>query len=313
MKPEIFLKRSVFPASAEELFAWHLRPGALQRLAPPWEWVEVVEEAPLEEGSRAVFRIKAGPVKLKWTAVHSGIIKNHRFIDTQESGPFSFWRHTHRFLPEGASSSALEDEIVYRHRAHPFTGMLLGGFTRKKLDRMFDYRHRILLEDIVHSRARKRSSIVISGASGLIGHGLVPYLTTQGHRVTRLVRGGPRRSDEAHWDPGSGTLDYSLENADAVIHLAGEPIGTGTWSAGKKEQIIMSRVLGTRLIAERCAACKNPPAVLLCASAVGFYGDRGDALLTEHDGRGKDFISGVCAAWKKRRGPRSSAVYAWCT
>lgn len=303
MKPDVFLKRTSFPATANELYAWHMRPGALQRLAPPWEWVEVGEDATPDEGSRADFRIKAGPFKIRWTAVHSGIIPDRRFVDTQVRGPFSHWQHTHRFIPEGASSCALEDEIRYRLRGGPAGRMLMGGFTRRKLARMFDYRHRIIREDVIHSRGRKPASIVVTGASGLIGHSLVPYLTTQGHCVTRLVRGTPHREDEAHWAPEQGMLDYSLENTDAVIHLAGEPIGTGTWSAGKKSGIIWSRVKGTRLIAERCAACRKPPAALLCASAVGFYGDRGDALLAENDGRGNDFISGVCAAWEEAARP----------
>ncbi|HOD14654.1 MAG TPA: TIGR01777 family oxidoreductase [Spirochaetota bacterium] len=302
MKADRFLKRSVFPVPAERLFAWHMRPGALQRLAPPWEWVEVLEEAPPGEGSRAVFRIKAGPFRIKWTAVHSGIVPGREFIDTQLRGPFSFWRHTHRFITEDASSCSLVDEILYRQRGGPAGRMLLGGFTRKKLARMFEYRHRIIREDLA-STVRKPSTIVVTGASGLIGHSLVPYLTTRGHTVTRLVRGTPLRRDEARWDPDRGSLDFSLENNDAVIHLAGEPIGTGRWSAGKKSGIISSRVRGTRLIAEQCAACKNPPATLLCASAVGFYGDRGDTLLTENDSRGHDFISGVCAAWEAAARP----------
>ncbi len=303
MKPDVFLKRSSFPAPVEELFAWHLRPGALQRLAPPWEWVEVGEDAPPGEGSRAVFRIRAGPLKIRWTAVHSGFIQGRQFIDTQERGPFSHWQHTHRFIPEGGSSCALEDEIRYRLRGGRAGRMLMGGFIRRKLDRMFEYRHRIIREDIVHSRGRKPISVVVTGASGLIGHGLVPYLTTQGHIVTRLVRGVPQRRDEAHWNPDRGEFDHTLEGTDAVIHLAGEPIGTGKWSAGKKSDIIKSRVAGTRLIAEQCAACKKPPATLLCASAVGFYGDRGDSLLSEDAGRGGDFISGVCAAWEEAARP----------
>jgi uncharacterized protein len=303
MKTELFLKRSPFPATADELFAWHLRPGALQRLAPPWEWVDVVEESPLAEGSRVLFRIRGGPVTIAWRAVHGGIIPGRQFIDTQAAGPFGYWQHTHRFIPEGTDSCVLEDEIRFRHRLHPLAGFLLGRFTRNRLERMFAYRHRVIREDIVHCRTRKPCSIVVTGASGLIGHSLIPYLTTQGHAVTRLVRGIPQRRDEARWDPGQGVLDHSLENADAVIHLAGEPIGTGRWSAGKKSSIIKSRVQGTRLVAERCAACSNPPRVLLCASAVGFYGDRGDALLHEDDGRGNDFISGVCAAWEEAARP----------
>jgi uncharacterized protein len=303
MKSELFLKRSSFPASAEELFAWHLRPGALQRLAPPWEWVDVVEESPLAEGSRALFRIRGGPFTIAWSAVHGGIVPGRQFVDSQAAGPFGYWQHTHRFIPAGPGSCSLEDEIRYRHLFHPLARIVLDRFTRDRLERMFEYRHRVIREDIVHGRTRKPCSIVVTGAGGLIGHNLVPYLTTQGHSVTRLVRGSPQRPGEAHWDPARGALDHSLEDVDAVIHLAGEPIGTGRWSAGKKSEIITSRVRGTRLVAERCALCANPPRVLLCASAVGYYGDRGDALLHENDNRGKDFISGVCAAWEEAARP----------
>jgi uncharacterized protein len=297
MRNEQFIKRSAFPASAGELFSWHRSPGALERLTPPWETVMVTEQAPLGEGSRTAFYIKAGPFKIRWVAKHTDYQENVRFTDIQVKGPFSFWRHEHRFMPESDTTSVLEDSIEYRLKFHVLSRVFIGEFIRKKLEKMFDYRHRVTLADIERRKAVRPTDIVITGAHGLIGSRLVPYLSAQGHRITRLAR-GEKRDGEASWDPDGGTIDFSFHGCGAVIHLAGEPIGEGIWTERKRHAIMDSRVTGTRLLAEKLASLDNPPAVLICASAVGYYGDRGDALLSEDDGPGAGFLPDVCRQWE---------------
>lgn len=140
--------------------------------------------------------------------------------------------------------------------------------------------------------------IAITGASGLIGSSLVPALTVAGHRVTRLVRSAPE-ADEIPWNPATGELDpVRLEGMDGVVHLAGENIAGGWWTTERKRRILESRVQGTRLLAGVLAGLKSPPRVLVSASAVGYYGDRGDSILTEESPPGEGFLAGVAEAWE---------------
>ena len=139
--------------------------------------------------------------------------------------------------------------------------------------------------------------ILVSGSSGLVGSALVPFLTTSGHSVTRLVRSSPGK-DEARWDPAAGTIDAaSLEGHDAVVHLAGENIAE-RWTPERKARIKDSRVKGTRLLAETLGRLAQPPKVLVAASAIGYYGDRGDALLREDSASGSGFLAEVAREWE---------------
>ncbi len=142
--------------------------------------------------------------------------------------------------------------------------------------------------------------VVVSGSSGLIGSALVRTLTAGGVNVVRLVRTPPHMVEaKIHWDPDSGTIESEkLEGADAVIHLAGENIASGRWTKAKKARIRDSRVTGTRLLAEALTKLKDPPKAFLSASAVGYYGDRGDELLTEESEPGRGFLPEVCRDWE---------------
>jgi hypothetical protein len=147
--------------------------------------------------------------------------------------------------------------------------------------------------------------VLVSGASGLLGRQLSHFLTTGGHTVIPLVRkrgrGGQR---EVVWNPAEGRLDASdLEGMDAVVHLAGENIASSRWTDAQKARIRDSRVNGTRTLAEALARLERPPAVLVSASAVGYYGDRGDETLTEATEPGLGFLADVCRAWEAATAP----------
>jgi hypothetical protein len=149
--------------------------------------------------------------------------------------------------------------------------------------------------------------IAVSGSSGLIGSALLPILTTGGHRVTRLVRKGAAGDDVA-WDVARGVQDPSrLEGVEAVVHLAGENIAAGRWSASRKEEIRRSRVEGTRRLCESLARLSRRPKVLVSASAIGFYGDRGDEILREDSAPGSDFLAQVCRDWEAAGEPATRA------
>ena len=141
-------------------------------------------------------------------------------------------------------------------------------------------------------------NVLVSGATGLIGSALVPFLRARGHDVRRLVRDGGDEQDVA-WRPDRGEIDRSrLAGLDAVVHLAGESIAEGRWNAEKKARIRDSRKVGTRLLAEAIAALPSPPRTLVSASAIGFYGDRGDEPLDEQSPLGAGFLADVCREWE---------------
>ena len=151
--------------------------------------------------------------------------------------------------------------------------------------------------------------IAITGATGLIGRALSASLTADGHRVVRVVR-DPRQAgpDDAVWNPEAGTIDAArLEGLDAVVHLAGEPIGAARWSDETRRRIHDSRVQGTDLLARTLAGLDQRPSVLVSSSAVGIYGDRADEELTEDAGHGDDFLAGVCLAWEAAAEPAREA------
>ena len=142
--------------------------------------------------------------------------------------------------------------------------------------------------------------IAVSGSTGLIGSALVPFLKEQGHEVFKLVRvRADLLPDEIGWDPHCGVINPALlEGMDAVVHLAGENI-MGRWTEAKKEKIRSSRVEGTKLLCQALGSLKHPPSVFVAASAIGYYGDRGDEILTEKSPKGEGFLSGVCEQWEE--------------
>src|SRR6266496_2017535 len=143
--------------------------------------------------------------------------------------------------------------------------------------------------------------ILISGSHGLVGSALTKSLQTQGHEVLALVRYTPSYgSDEIEWSPDRYSIALArLEGFDVVIHLAGESIAAGRWTETKKKAIRESRVKGTQLLSETLANLRRRPKSFLCASAIGFYGDRGAETLTETSAPGNGFLANVCVEWEK--------------
>lgn len=152
--------------------------------------------------------------------------------------------------------------------------------------------------------------ILVSGSGGLIGGALTPALEAGGHEIVRLTR-APIAAGAAprvpNWDPERRTIDRAaLEGMDGVVHLAGEPI-LGRWTAAKKRRIADSRIVGTAVLAEALATLSRKPSVLVCASASGYYGDRGNELLTEDSMPGHGFLADVCRAWEAASEPARRA------
>ena len=155
--------------------------------------------------------------------------------------------------------------------------------------------------------------VVVGGSSGLIGAALVRRLQSDGHDVLRLVRRAPIAADEVEWDPVGGSIDAgALEGVDAVVHLGGASIAGQRWDAAYKQQIRDSRVNSTRLLSETIAGLQRKPSMFLCASALGFYGDRDDEIITENMPQGRGFLADVTVEWEDATAPASGAGIRVC-
>lgn len=147
-------------------------------------------------------------------------------------------------------------------------------------------------------------NILITGSTGLIGSSLGTLLVRQNHHIIHAVRKPPASEDQVFWNPGTFTMDSkAFDGVDAVVHLAGESITGGRWTAEKKRRIRESRIRGTRLLSETMAGLSTPPKVFVSTSAVGYYGDRGDEALDEASGPGTGFLADVCREWEDATGP----------
>jgi hypothetical protein len=271
---------------------------------PPWETTRVVERhGDLHEGS-VTLEVPIGPIRTRWVSRHLDAVPGRQFVDQQVEGPFVRWLHWHLFEPIGASRCRYVDRIEYEL---PFgkAGELAAPMVRARLERTFRYRHAVCCDDLAGRQrypGQGPLTIVLTGATGVIGAALIPFLTTSGHRVRRLVRREPG-PDDIQWDPAAGRLDgAALEGVDAVVHLAGEPIAGGRWTPERRRLILESRTRSTTLLAETLAGLTRPPQVLVSSSAIGTYGDRGDEVLTEgaplRAGPEAMFIERVGHAWE---------------
>ncbi|MCB0320227.1 MAG: TIGR01777 family oxidoreductase, partial [Bdellovibrionales bacterium] len=196
------------------------------------------------------------------------------------------------------------DEIEYALPFHLISSPLLSKSIRHRLSRTFHFRHRRTSLDLSHQSQFSEKiapRVLITGASGLIGANLKAYLETAGYIVFTLSRRSPASPRAFQWDLNTDVFPIeALEMVDAVIHLSGENIAGGYWTNKRKKQILESRVRGTQLLVEAIRKSSSRPKVLISASAIGFYGDRQGAILTEVDPPdGKNsFVSEVTRAWE---------------
>jgi uncharacterized protein (TIGR01777 family) len=300
-------KISEIPVPVEELFQWYCQPNALERLSPPFEKVRVVgKTGGVKEGAKVVLEV--GPFHQRWEALHLEFVPGKQFQDEQMKGPFAKWIHTHGFEPIDPENSRLLDRVDYELPLGGLGALIAGGWIKKKLDRLFYFRHGRTLHDLKRLQphfSAKPLRIVMAGASGLVGKELKTFLSCAGHEVHTLVRRLANvNKGEIFWDPEKREIDKNLlEGADAVIHLGGENIGASRWTPERKETIRQSRVQSTRFLAESLAQLKTKPKVFIVSSAIGFYGDRGEEVLAEESFPGKGFLPEACQEWERAADP----------
>lgn len=297
----------------EAVFRWHEREGALERLTPPWADMSVLrKDGGIRDGAEVELEVRAGPIPFRWHLRHTDFQEGRQFADEQVSGPMKRWRHVHRFLDGEGGGTLLEDQVDMEPPLGFAGQTVVPSMVEKELNRLFAFRHRRLQTDLDRHAAhagKPRLTVAITGSSGLIGSSLAHFLTTGGHTVLRVVRRrGEAGPDAVYWSPSTGEIDRAaLARADAVVHLAGEPIAPGRWTDERKKAILESRVKSTELLARTLAELEDGPRTLISSSAVGFYGNGGDARIQEGGENGKGFLAEVCRAWELATRPAESA------
>lgn len=302
----VFEKRVRLPASAVDVFRWHAAPGAFARLTPPFDAVRVLRPlTALVDDAVAELEVSIGPASVRWLARHTEVRDGSDggvagFVDTMERGPFSTWRHEHRFEPVDGNSCDLVDRITWA--SLPGAGFVVPA----RLNRLFAYRHAVTHDDLALARDLGRPArrvIGITGASGLIGRELTGLLQALGHEVRAFVRVSavaPLPGGQIAWNPATGALDAAAcAGLDAVVHLAGENIAAGRMNDAKRARLHTQRVDQTRLLLRSLAALPSPPSVVVGANAVGYFGNRGDEALYDDSAPGDGSLADFCVDWQQ--------------
>ena len=292
----------------ERVFSWHERPAAVDRSFPPHQRIETVARTgTIRDGDRITFCARVGPVRMRWTVQHEGYRPPEEFGDRQVAGSYRIMVHRHFFRATGEASCEMTDRVECEPGG--ILTLLGGRRLQSTVERSLEFYQERVRRDLDRhaSGPAQPRRVLITGSSGLIGTALGAFLESGGYEVLRLVRRATKSPAEIAWNPAAGQIDAdALEGFDAVIHLAGENIGAGRWTATRRQRIRDSRVASTALLCGTLGELRRPPAVLVSASAIGYYGD-GDGMADEAAPAGAGFLAAVTAAWEQAAEPARAA------
>ncbi len=295
------------PYPIEEVFTWHMRSGACDRLIPPWEKIRIIKhpQTVINEADVYLRYDLSGFLNLKcpyfnWHLKHADLVHNKSFTDLQIKGPFKAYRHRHLFSGDH-KRTVLNDQIDYELPLSSISHRISKNLIDKQLARTFYYRDCILKNDLgFHSgfSSKRKLNFLISGATGMIGKALCAFLTTGGHKVSRITRSkSDLKPGDLYFDGKKIEINPEAE-FDCVINLAGAGIADKRWSDAYKKELYESRVSFTEILLKALKSLHKTPEKLISASALGFYTDNGQAS-TESSPKGSGFLSDLCAAWEK--------------
>jgi uncharacterized protein len=305
----VYERHSALPHPATDALAYLSRETTFTRLLPPWERLRVVEQTD-DAGGHGRIELRSGALRhRRWRVEIEGAGEARRL---QATGPSIVCDYTQRVLPRRESECELIDHVECRLSADTLATFAAAGAVRRRLERLFAFRQARIRNDLDRHAVwagRGPLTVAIAGAGGLVGAHLCDYLAGAGHRVLRLVRRPAATPDEIAWNPDQGTLDpAALEGVDAVVNLCGASLAT-IWTKRRKDALRDSRVRSTRTLAETMRSMERPPTVFVSASAVGFYGSRGDESLTEDCPAGRGFLADLCSEWEAAaQGPEAHGV-----
>jgi uncharacterized protein (TIGR01777 family) len=296
MSERVLSRTQWVPRPLEEVFAFFQRPENLKRLTPTDLGFEITTTPPVSMKAGAIIDYVVRPfgVPLHWRTLIETYDPPRSFTDLQLKGPYALWRHTHRFEAE-RGGTRMTDEVRYRLPGGPLGG-LAAPLVKRELERIFDYRERevsLLFPD----QTGRTIKVVIAGGGGFLGKRLTRELRRRGDRATVLSRSA--LDGAVRWDGrGGGAWEEELEGADAVVNLCGAGVADRPWTRARRKELEDSRFLSTRALVEAIGRRSRKPRVLVNASAVGWYGDRGEESLREDAAPGYGFLADLCARWE---------------
>ena len=306
-----------FAMPVDRVWQWYDSPGAFRRIMPEWEGITPLRAGALKDGEETRFKVSIGPIKQKWIARHHDVVDGEVFHDRMVKGPFGAWDHEHRFLPIDGTSSKIHDTVQWKLPLHMLTWWTAPFTVKGRMNQMFAYRTQRVQSDLSRIAMfdhMPRQKVLVSGSTGLIGMQLCAFLAAAGHEITRLVRPTTKLPPDASndavivWDDVKGVIiEGDLNGFDTVIHLAGAGIGDKRWNKQRKELIETSRTIPTKNLATLLAGLHQPPKAFLSGSAIGFYGNRGDEVLTESSEGGDNFLAGTVRRWEESAQPAADA------
>ena len=302
----ILERRSTIPHSKETVETWYSSPAALKRMIPTWRKVGIEKEvSPLSSGKKIALRVNKFAGVWHWEYGFESPSESAE-EESQDSGHFSDMQHRKGsdVIPVSSNESCvLRDHLEFEYPLGSIGERFCGRSIRDELEAVLHARQIRLSQDLSRNHADgpgKSLRIGITGSTGLVGSELVDFLTCAGHRVVRFVRGGHSipGDDQVRWDPSRGTIDTDrMEGLDAMVHLAGAGIANERWSLSRRRMIRSSRVGGTMLLCSALAALKDPPKVLVSASAIGYYGNTTQPV-DETSPPGRGFLPDLCVEWE---------------
>lgn len=293
------------PYERSSVFEWHSRPGAVYRLTPPF--MGEIADGPsdgIQVGSELTIALDGVPGRLKnWTSRHTELDPPRMFADVAVSGPLPSWEHRHTFT-EVDGGTQIVDEVSIEKGPLGLPARAVESSVRS----LFAYRHRQLADELAAAQRYRGEGmrVAVSGSGGLIGSALVQYLRVLGFDVIPIRRAAESGEDFIAWNPRSQWVDReALSTVDAIIHLAGEPIGK-RFTQEHKDEVMISRFDPTRGLAQ-VAADSERIKVFISASAIGYYGANPGRKVDESAPPGEDFLAEVCNRWEKSTRPASKA------